>query len=68
MVCVEHPIVGVPDISKSKDGDMIHCPVCEKWLATASVDKHNSFWSTEDEVYLTDDGNLIKNYPVKIHH
>jgi len=65
-VCLESPIVDIPNICKATDGEDIHCPECDKWLATAQIDRFRQHWGTEDDTYLTEDGKLIQDYPIKI--
>ena len=66
-VCIESPIIEIPDIEEANDGQQVYCPSCEKWIATANIDEYYNEWSVEDEEWYDEGtGKIIKNYPVKI--
>ena len=65
-VCIESPIVDIPAIDTAYDDDMICCPNCEKWIATAYNNKYHKYWAIEDDTHKLEDGKIIKDYPVKI--
>ena len=59
-VCIESPIIELPDIEEANDGQEVYCPSCEKWIATANIDE----WVID---YMTFENlKLIPHYPVKI--
>lgn len=70
-VCLESPIVELPDINSANEDDSVRCPVCDKWIATASVSydvamNETMYWSLEDTEFVTEDGKIIKDYPIKL--
>lgn len=68
-VCVESPTIEIPHITNAMDGDEIHCPTCDKWIATAQIDRwhrHLRRWIIEDTKHKLDDGRILINYPIEI--